>query len=52
VIDLHDFAQRYPRLFVLTGAGVSADSGIPGYRDDNGNWKRRAAGNAAGLPAL
>ena len=42
VIDLHDFAQRYPRLFVLTGAGVSADSGIPGYRDDNGNWKRRA----------
>jgi NAD-dependent SIR2 family protein deacetylase len=42
VIDLHDFVQRYPRLFVLTGAGVSVDSGIPGYRDDNGNWKRSA----------
>ena len=42
MIDLHDFAQRYPRLFVLTGAGVSADSGIPGYRDENGDWKRRA----------
>jgi NAD-dependent SIR2 family protein deacetylase len=42
VIDLHDFVQRHPRLFVLTGAGVSADSGIPGYRDEEGNWKRRA----------
>jgi NAD-dependent SIR2 family protein deacetylase len=42
VIDLPDFAQQYPRLFVLTGAGVSVDSGIPGYRDDNGNWKRSA----------
>ena len=42
MIDLQDFARRYRRLFVLTGAGVSADSGIPGYRDENGNWKRRA----------
>ncbi len=42
MIDLNDFARRYRRLFVLTGAGVSADSGIPGYRDENGNWKRRA----------
>jgi NAD-dependent SIR2 family protein deacetylase len=38
--DLHDFVQRYPRLFVLTGAGISTDSGIPGYRDHNGEWKR------------
>ena len=42
VIDLHDFVRQHPRLFVLTGAGVSADSGIPGYRDEDGNWKRRA----------
>ena len=42
MIDLHDFVQRHPRLFVLTGAGVSVDSGIPGYRDDEGNWKRSA----------
>jgi NAD-dependent SIR2 family protein deacetylase len=42
VVDLHDFARRYRGLFVLTGAGASADSGIPGYRDENGNWKRLA----------
>ncbi|WP_321886517.1 NAD-dependent protein deacetylase [Paraburkholderia bannensis] len=37
---LHAFVERHPRLFVLTGAGISTDSGIPGYRDDNGAWKR------------
>ncbi len=37
---LQDFVERHPRLFVLTGAGISTDSGIPGYRDDNGAWKR------------
>ena len=42
VIDLYDFVRQHPRLFVLTGAGVSVDSGIPGYRDDNGDWKRSA----------
>ena len=39
--DLHDFLRRHPRLFVLSGAGVSTDSGIPGYRDDEGRWMRR-----------
>lgn len=38
--DLYHFIQRYPRLFVLSGAGVSTDSGIPGYRDVEGRWKR------------
>lgn len=34
------FAQRHPRLLVLTGAGCSTDCGIPDYRDANGDWKR------------
>jgi len=38
---LTDFVARHPRLFVLTGAGCSTDSGIPDYRDRNGDWKRR-----------
>jgi NAD-dependent SIR2 family protein deacetylase len=37
---LHDFFDRHQRLFVLTGAGCSTNSGIPDYRDSNGNWKR------------
>ena len=38
---LAKFVTNHPRLFVLTGAGVSTDSGIPDYRDGDGNWKRR-----------
>ena len=37
---LADFIQQYPRLFILTGAGCSTDSGIPDYRDAAGGWKR------------
>ncbi|AOZ08376.1 NAD-dependent protein deacetylase [Cupriavidus malaysiensis] len=37
---LRDFLLRHPRLFVLTGAGISTDSGIPGYRDEQGAWQR------------
>ena len=40
-IRLARFIGRHPRLFVLTGAGVSTDSGIPDYRDQQGAWKRR-----------
>src|SRR5215470_8808161 len=34
------FIARHRKLFVLTGAGCSTDSGIPDYRDANGEWKR------------
>ena len=37
---LADFATRHRKLFVLTGAGCSTDSGIPDYRDVDGEWKR------------
>lgn len=36
---LRDFIERNHPLFVLTGAGCSTDSGIPDYRDVNGDWK-------------
>ncbi len=39
--SLQDFVDRHQRLFVLTGAGCSTNSGIPDYRDAAGNWKRQ-----------
>jgi NAD-dependent SIR2 family protein deacetylase len=38
--ELKAFIDRHRRLFVLTGAGCSVNSGIPDYRDANGEWKR------------
>ncbi|HEY1865296.1 MAG TPA: NAD-dependent protein deacetylase [Roseiarcus sp.] len=38
--SLQDFIDRHRRLFVLTGAGCSTRSGIPDYRDAEGQWKR------------
>ena len=37
---LQDFIERRQRLFILTGAGCSTPSGIPDYRDADGQWKR------------
>ncbi|WP_368737546.1 NAD-dependent protein deacetylase [Oceanospirillum sediminis] len=37
---LHDFIQQHAGLMLLTGAGISTDSGIPDYRDQKGQWKR------------
>ena len=39
---LAGFVRRHPRLLVLTGAGCSTESGIPDYRDAQGEWKRPA----------
>jgi NAD-dependent SIR2 family protein deacetylase len=38
---LEHFIARHPRLFIVTGAGCSTESGIPDYRDAAGEWKRR-----------
>ena len=38
---LATFLVNYPRLVVLTGAGISAASGIPTYRDASGTWLHR-----------
>jgi NAD-dependent SIR2 family protein deacetylase len=39
---LEGFVRRHRRLLVLTGAGCSTASGIPGYRDRSGAWSGRA----------
>jgi len=38
--DLPSFIAGHHHLLVLTGAGCSTDSGIPDYRDADGQWKR------------
>ena len=45
--SLHAFLATHHRLFVLTGVGCSTDSGIPDYRDAQGNWKRSPPVNFA-----
>ena len=39
---LRDWLRAHHRIFVLTGAGISTNSGIPDYRGADGQWKRRA----------
>lgn len=36
---LVEFLHRRKNIAVLSGAGCSTGSGIPDYRDENGNWK-------------
>ena len=38
---LRDWIASHRRVFALSGAGCSTASGIPDYRDDEGEWKRR-----------
>jgi NAD-dependent SIR2 family protein deacetylase len=37
---LREFAERHPRLLVITGAGLSTESGIPDYRSPNGSYSK------------
>ena len=41
VTQLARFIRRHAPVTVLTGAGISTASGIPDYRDDDGQWKQR-----------
>lgn len=36
---LEALVRSHPRLMVLSGAGISTESGIPDYRDRKGSWK-------------
>jgi len=42
VRDLCAFLTGHRDAFVLTGAGISTDSGIPAHRSADGNWARSA----------
>jgi NAD-dependent SIR2 family protein deacetylase len=39
---LQTFIADHPALVILTGAGISAPSGIPTYRDRHGQWRHSA----------
>jgi len=39
--SLADFVSSHSNLLILTGAGLSTQSGIPAYRDKEGQWMRR-----------
>jgi len=39
--NLRQWLADHRHVFVLTGAGCSTASGIPDYRDERGEWKRR-----------
>ena len=41
VASLRRWIADHRRVVVLTGAGCSTASGIPDYRDEQGEWKRR-----------
>jgi NAD-dependent deacetylase len=49
---LIDILNKSKRVAVLTGAGISAESGIPTFRGEEGLWKTYRAEELATLPAF
>lgn len=47
-----DFLKDIESIFVLTGAGISADSGIPTFRGKDGLWKNYRATDLATLESF
>jgi len=39
ILDVRDRIQQAQSVTVLTGAGISADSGVPTFRGADGLWK-------------
>lgn len=49
---LIEILQKNPRICVLTGAGVSAESGVPTFRGKDGIWKKFRAEELATVDAF
>jgi NAD-dependent deacetylase len=41
--QLRDFFKKYTQIVILTGAGVSAESGMPTFRGEDGWWRNYRA---------
>ncbi|MBD3218986.1 MAG: NAD-dependent protein deacylase [candidate division Zixibacteria bacterium] len=49
---LIELLKKDPKICVLTGAGVSAESGVPTFRGENGIWKKFRAEELATVDAF
>ena len=47
VARAHEAVERAQRIVVMTGAGISTDSGIPDFRGPNGVWTKNPAAEKA-----